>query len=90
MIIFLSKNIIYKDIGNIYVNTFVIFRKIGSWKTERKYSGHYILDFPLFWFLNTADYYSPMKDKYRTLHVILFCFLQHFNPLIQMRKGWKN
>ena len=48
-----------------------------------------MLDFILFWFVTSADYYSVMKDEYHTLYVSSSCFSYQYNSLIQMSIGWK-
>ena len=56
-------------ITNNYVSTFVIFQMVWFLNKEIKESIHFMLDFPLFWAITSADYNSSLKYKYTTLYV---------------------
>ena len=53
---------------------FLFLKRFGSLCTGRRYSQHYLLDFPIFWVFTSTYWYELLMDKYTTLYVSLSYF----------------
>ena len=57
---------------------FLFLKSFGSWCTDRRYSRHYMLAFPLFWVFTSTYYYSSVKEKYPKFYFSWSCFFTTF------------